>query len=114
MHTFSRVQTLVSLFLMPVGVCAAEYEYTEETSDELYPEDEMDGLMNSLPEDVRGEIEAFISAQNDSERYESLKDKLEISYWLSFISEKDFTLYPLKLWPRTKPSEAKTSDTFIP
>lgn len=79
---------LVALFLMPVSVCAAEYEYTGETSDELYPEAEMDGLMNSLPEDVRGEIEAFISAQGDSERYESLKDKLEISYWLSFVSEK--------------------------
>ena len=77
---------IIVLLLIPFKVSAAEYEFAAGDDMEIYPTEEMDGLMNGLPEEVRGEIEEFISAKNDEERYSSLKDKLDVYYWLEYIA----------------------------
>jgi len=57
-----RVFLIILAFLwLAVPAKGAEYEYSGETGDDLYPSSEMDSLYASLPEDVRIEIADFIS-----------------------------------------------------
>lgn len=78
---------LILLIILPCRVYCTEYEFTAGEVTSLYPEEEMDGLMNSLPEEVRHEIEGFASSESDNDRFNSIKDKLDVYYWLSFIAD---------------------------
>jgi len=73
-------------FLAVPALCA-EYEYTYGDKPELYPIAEMDSLFESLPEDVRAELQDFISAEDDVGRAEALKNKLDVKYWLMYLWE---------------------------
>ncbi len=74
---------IMMAFALPVHSAEYEYLYGDETV--LYPEAEMDSLISSLPEDVREEIDDFISAENDKERAEALTDKLDLGFWIRHI-----------------------------
>lgn len=81
-----RVFLIIFAFLwLAVPAKGAEYEYSGETGDDLYPSSEMDSLYASLPEDVRIEIADFISAESNSERADRLSEKLDAGYWTRYV-----------------------------
>ena len=51
----------------------------------VYPSEEMDALFNSLPDDVKGELEDFYTAENDADRLSAVKDKLDVTYWIRYV-----------------------------
>ena len=78
---------ILMLMILPARTYGAEYEFSSGESVSVYPAEEMDGLMSSLPDEVREEIEGFADAKDDEQRSSSIKDKLDIYYWLSFIAD---------------------------
>lgn len=83
-----RVLLLVLICVMlALPAECAEYNYTYGDSTELYPESDMDSLFSSLPDEVKGELADFLAAQDDTERSEALKGKLDIGFWLGYIGK---------------------------
>ena len=51
----------------------------------IYPSEEMDGLFDSLPEEVKVELEDFLAAENDGDRLSAVRDKLDVFYWIMYV-----------------------------
>ena len=51
----------------------------------IYPSEEMDALLNSLPDEVKDELTEFRLADNDADRLGAVRDKLDIFYWIRYV-----------------------------
>lgn len=70
-----------------------EYEFSHTDSVTLYPEEEMMGLYQALPEEAKTEIADFLAAENDGQRADSLKNKLNIGFWLDYVWQKFLSFF---------------------
>ncbi len=52
----------------------------------IYPSEEMDALWDTLPVEVKGELEAFRTAENDADRLTAVRDKLDLHYWIRYVA----------------------------
>ena len=85
---FAILITLLILVLSSVPVSSAEYEYKSgETGDSLYPQDEMEKLFESLPEDVRNQIKDYELSEDEDRRRSALRERLDLRYWLSIAAD---------------------------
>ncbi len=78
--------------IFSIDVFATEYEYSEGDKNELYPTDGMNNLYESLPEELKNELDTYFKSSDSSERNQALKDKLSVKYWFDFICKKAVTL----------------------
>ena len=51
----------------------------------IYPSEEMDALLSSLPDEVKDELTEFRLAENDEDRLGAVRDKLDIFYWIRYV-----------------------------
>ncbi len=51
----------------------------------IYPSEEMDALISSLPDEVKDELTEFRLAENDEDRLGAVRDKLDIFYWIKYV-----------------------------
>jgi len=79
---FLTLPLLVLFLTFPAG--AAEYRYHSSGHDEAAIQESWDRLMESLPDDVRTELDG-ISPQDISGTADTLRQKTDIRYWLKLI-----------------------------
>ena len=75
----------IMCLLFAVCVSGAEYEFGTGEGYELYPAEEMDALYNSLPDDVKAELEDFSSAKDTPTRLSAIGEKLDLRYLIKVI-----------------------------
>ncbi|MBR6807119.1 MAG: hypothetical protein IKM46_01935 [Clostridia bacterium] len=73
------------LFLMGMPARGTEYVFDESSDTELYPAEQMDSLYESLPHDVKSELDGYFSANDDDSRTDKLKEKLDFGYVMDFM-----------------------------
>ncbi len=84
---FIVIASALLIFTLPLATDAAEYEYAWGEESEIYPEAEMESLMESLPEEVKAELQDYLSADNNTDRLAGLESKLDVRYWLGYIAD---------------------------
>ena len=77
--------TVVFIFLLGLPTEAVEYVFDEKSNTDVYPTEEMDSLYEKLPDDVKGELDSYFSANDDQSRIDKLKEKLDFRYIANYI-----------------------------
>ena len=86
MSIFVKICTLVTItLLLSLPAYGEEYVFDENSVFEVYPREEMDSLYEALPDGVKDELIGYFSAQGDTERVDSLRDKLDFRYITEFL-----------------------------
>ena len=79
---------IIVMIFAALPIAGIEYEYrSDKDSASLYPDTEIDSLIESLPEDVRRQIHDYTSSENESDRRTALRDKLSPGYWIGAVSD---------------------------
>ncbi len=76
--------SILFVFCLLLPVNAAEYHYSSEDSGESAVRKQWDNLMDSIPEELRTEMDGF-SISDLSETTATIREKTDIRYWLTFF-----------------------------
>lgn len=74
------IAALFMLSLLTVSVHGSEYTFDENSSVDVYPDDELCELFDALPDDVARELEDYFASSDDISRVDELKEKIDIRY----------------------------------